>query len=76
MGRLVAHLDDSGKPPLPGQEQCGSKADRPGPDNYGLILVAHVVLQCLKARLDRSFEQADAGYEENPTGSTMPLQSR
>jgi hypothetical protein len=47
---------------LPGQKQRGPNADRPGPDNYRLILVAHVALQCLKARLDRRWrsEQADA----------------
>ena len=62
LGGLVAHLDDSGNPPLPGQEQGGSEADRPSSDNYRPILVAHVVLQCLKARLDRSWpsEQGDA----------------
>jgi hypothetical protein len=42
---LVAHLDDSGHPTLPGQEQRGPKADRPGPDDYRLALVAHVILQ-------------------------------
>src|SRR5262245_53772462 len=62
LGGLVAHLDDSGNPPLSDQEQRGPKTDRPGPDNYRPILVAHVLLQCLKTRLDRSWpsEQADA----------------
>jgi hypothetical protein len=61
-GGLVAHLDDSGNPPLPGQEQRGAKADRPGLDNYRLNLVAHVIFQCIKARLDRSWpsDQVDA----------------
>jgi hypothetical protein len=45
LGGLVAHLDDSGNLPLPGQEQRGPKADRPGPDDYRLALVTHVILQ-------------------------------
>jgi hypothetical protein len=45
LGGLVAHLDDSGNLPLLGQEQRGPKADRPGPDDYRLTLVAHVILQ-------------------------------
>ena len=45
LGGLVAHLDDSGNLPLPGQEQGGPKADRPGTDDYRLTLVAHVILQ-------------------------------
>jgi hypothetical protein len=77
LGGLVAHLDDSGNPPLPGQEQRGPKADRPGPDNYRLILVAHDTLQCPKALLDRSWppEQADAHFEKEMTYTTVPVQA-
>jgi hypothetical protein len=62
LGGLVAHLNNTGKATLLGQEQRGPKADRPSPDNDRLILVAHVALQCLKGRLSWSwpFEQADA----------------
>jgi hypothetical protein len=75
---LVAHLDNSGNLPLPSEEERGPKADRPGPDNYWFIVVAHVVPLCLKARLDRTgpAEQADVQCEETRRASAVPLQSR